>query len=80
MSQGKIDIQRTEYRKKLPPENPHFLDEKGIRRHEESRNHPDEADIECARSFLEKRITEYTAVSEAVCMDGEPCIQCGMCN
>ncbi|MBE5983628.1 MAG: hypothetical protein E7248_10065 [Paenibacillaceae bacterium] len=80
LSQGKIDIQRTEYRKKLPPEHPHFLDEKGIRRHEESRKHPDEADIECARLFLENRIMEYTAASEAVCMDGEPCIQCGMCN
>ncbi|GLB29103.1 flavodoxin [Lacrimispora amygdalina] len=75
LSQGKIDIQRTEYRKTLPPEHPHYLDEEGIRRHEESQKHPDQTDIERAGTFLEKKIMEYKAVSEVICVDREPCIK-----
>lgn len=80
LSQGKIDIQRTEYRKTLPPEHPHYLNKEGIRRHEESRRHPDQTDIERAGAFLENKIMEYKAVNQVVCVDGEPCIQCGMCS
>lgn len=56
LTQGKIDIKRTEYRKKLPPEHPHYLDEEGTRRHEESQKHPNQTDIERAGAFLEKKL------------------------
>ena len=55
LSQGKIPEARTEYRRKLPKEHPHYLDEEGLKRHEESRKHPDTNDLKNAAEFFRGR-------------------------
>lgn len=52
LCQGKIPPERTERRRKLPPDSPHYLDDEGYQRHLESRKHPDERDIADAGAFL----------------------------
>lgn len=42
---GKIEESRTEKRKLIQPGQPHYLTEEGLKRHIESRKHPDETDI-----------------------------------
>lgn len=59
MSQGKVSLKSTERRRKLPKDNPHYLDEEGVKRHLESQTHPDENDIKSAVLFLRKKLEEY---------------------
>ena len=84
LSQGKIPPERTEKRRKLPPEHPHYLDEAGVKRHLDSQSHPDVIDLQNAVNFLECVLKEhnidFTSVSTSKCMDGEPCIKCGLCS
>lgn len=51
LSQGAIPVEKTIYRASLPKDNPHHLDEAGVARHEESRLHPNEADLHAAVKF-----------------------------
>lgn len=52
LSQGKIPEARTKYRRSLPIGHPHYLDEKGLKRHEESRKHPNTNDLKNAVEFF----------------------------
>lgn len=52
LSQGAVSLSSTEYRRKLPVDNPHHLDDDGYARHMESQNHPNETDIKNAIDFL----------------------------
>ncbi|EFG87356.1 hypothetical protein CLCAR_2880 [Clostridium carboxidivorans P7] len=52
LSQGAVFPSSTEYRRKLPVDHPHHLDDDGYARHIESQNHPNETDIKNAINFL----------------------------
>lgn len=52
LSQGKVSMKNVEKRRQLPADDPHHLDDAGVRRLEESQKHPDEQDMARARSFL----------------------------
>jgi len=52
LCQGKIPEERTKKRMMLPKDNPHYLDVEGLKRHIESRNHPNEVDLENAKKFF----------------------------
>ena len=52
LSQGRIPEARTMYRRNLPTDHPHYLDEEGVKRHEESRKHPDDNDLKNAVEFF----------------------------
>ncbi|WP_026895695.1 flavodoxin family protein [Clostridiisalibacter paucivorans] len=84
LSQGKIPPERTQKRRKLPPDHPHFLDETGVERHLASRIHPDVKDLQNAVNFLEHTLKKYYAypisIAVSTCIDGEPCIKCGLCS
>ena len=54
LSQGRIPEERTNYRRNLPKEHPHYLDEEGLKRHEESRKHPDANDLKNAVEFFKE--------------------------
>lgn len=54
LCQGKIPIARTEKRRMLPKESPHYLDDEGLKRHIASRSHPDENDLKNSVLFLKK--------------------------
>ena len=54
LSQGRIPEARTNYRKNLPKEHPHYLDEEGVKRHEKSRKHPDANDLKNAVEFFKE--------------------------
>ncbi len=54
LSQGRIPEARTNYRRNLPEEHPHYLDEEGLKRHEESRKHPDANDLKNAVKFFKE--------------------------
>ncbi|MDM8534744.1 flavodoxin family protein, partial [Clostridiaceae bacterium HSG29] len=54
--QGKIKSERTEKRLKILKGNSHYLDELGYKRHLESRNHPNEIDIDNAIIWIENII------------------------
>lgn len=54
LSQGKIPESRTTYRMNLPKDHPHYLDENGVKRHEQSRTHPDKKDLDNAVVFFRK--------------------------
>lgn len=56
LSQGKVSLKRTEKRRQLPKDHPHYLDEEGVKRHLESQKHPDENDIKNAILFLRKNL------------------------
>lgn len=56
LSQGKIPLARTEKRRNLPKDNPHYLDDAGLKRHMDSRTHPDENDIRNAVMFLRENL------------------------
>lgn len=60
LCQGKIREERTEARRKLSPEEPHYLDDEGYRRHLESRRHPNEEDLQNAVGWLKERLTALT--------------------
>lgn len=48
---GKVNLNRTWERAKLPKDAPHYLDEEGVRRHLESQSHPDNCDLLAAAKF-----------------------------
>jgi flavodoxin len=48
LCQGKIDPALTEQFKRLPPDNPHAMNEERMKRHLDAAKHPDEKDIEAA--------------------------------
>lgn len=52
LSQGKVSLKSTERRRNLPRDNPHYLDDEGLKRHLDSQTHPDENDIKKAVLFL----------------------------
>lgn len=52
LSQGKVSLENLEARKRLPPEDPHHLDEAGVARVMESQRHPDQRDVDRAVAFL----------------------------
>ena len=52
LSQGKVSMKNVEKRRQLPADDPHHLDDAGVKRLEESQKHPDEQDMARARSFL----------------------------
>lgn len=52
LSQGKVSLENVEARKRLPPEDPHHLDEAGIARVMESQRHPNQHDVDRAVAFL----------------------------
>lgn len=56
LSQGKVSLKRTEMRRKLPKDHPHYLDEEGVKRHLESQKHPNEDDIRKAVLFLRENL------------------------
>lgn len=56
LSQGKVSLKRTEKRRQLPKDHPHYLNEEGVKRHLESQKHPDETDINNAILFLRKKL------------------------
>lgn len=58
LSQGKIPEARTKYRRNLPKDHPHYLDEDGIKRHEESRKHPDANDLKNAVEFFKEHFVD----------------------
>lgn len=51
---GKIDPARTEKRRLLPIDSPHYLDEEGFDRHISSRKHPAEEDLKNAVNEVSK--------------------------
>lgn len=57
LSQGAVLSYSTEYRRKLPSDHPHYLDDNGYARHLESQNHPNEVDIQNAISFVSKYLS-----------------------
>lgn len=57
LSQGAVLLDSTEYRRKLPQNHPHYLDDSGYARHIESQNHPNEADIQNAIHFVSKYLS-----------------------
>lgn len=54
LSQGRIPEKKTKYRRNLPKDHPHYLDEEGLKRHEESRKHPDTNDLKNAVEFFKE--------------------------
>lgn len=56
LCQGKIPEERTLKRMQLPKDDPHYLDEDGIKRHIESRMHPDQQDLLNAQQFFKELI------------------------
>lgn len=82
LCQGRVSLEHTKYRINLPPSSPHHLDEDGVKRHLESQLHPSQKDLEQAVERLKNMLhfEEMRSVSVPVCVDGEPCIQCGMCS
>lgn len=57
--QGKIEESRTERRKLIPKGQPHYLTEEGLARHIESRNHPNETDIDRLLSWVDDVLEVY---------------------
>lgn len=57
--QGKIEESRTEKRKRIPQGQSHYLTEEGLRRHLESRKHPDEEDINRLLLWVEDVLEVY---------------------
>lgn len=56
LSQGKVSLKSTERRRNLPKDNPHYLDDEGLKRHLDSQSHPDENDIKQAVLFLRENL------------------------
>lgn len=54
--QGKIKEERTKKRLEIPKGESHYLDEKGYKRHLESRNHPNMEDINAAILWIKNII------------------------
>lgn len=52
LCQGKIPEERTLKRMMLPKNDSHYLDEEGIKRHLESRKHPNEVDLKQAQNYF----------------------------
>lgn len=52
LSQGKIREESTERRRNLPADHPHHLDDEGLKRHMESRMHPNQEDFANAVRFI----------------------------
>ena len=56
LSQGRVSMKNVEKRRQLPADDPHHLDDAGVRRLEESQKHPDEQDMARACSFLREHL------------------------
>lgn len=56
LCQGKIPVEKTLKRAALPKDNPHYLDEEGVKRHVASRSHPDTVDLANAKAFVRKTL------------------------
>ncbi len=56
--QGRIDPVKTERRRQIEKGRPHYLDEEGLKRHIESRNHPDLRDIERAVASVKESLSD----------------------
>ncbi len=54
--QGRIDPVKTERRQKIDKDRSHYLDEEGLKRHIESRNHPNLNDIADAIALVNKSL------------------------
>lgn len=54
LSQGRIPEARTRHRMNLPKDHPFYLDEEGVKRHEQSRTHPDKKDLDDSVDFFRK--------------------------
>ena len=52
LCRGKIAEEKTEKRRSLPKDHPHYLNDAGYERHLSSRTHPDQKDLEDAAAFL----------------------------
>ncbi|MDO5725138.1 MAG: flavodoxin family protein [Tissierellia bacterium] len=59
--QGKIDPALTERFKDLPKDHPHYMDEARRKRHEEAAKHPDEKDLENAKTAFKDFVKELGA-------------------
>ena len=57
LCRGRIDERRTEKRRALPADHPHYLGDEAYERHLSSRSHPDEVDLRSAAAFLTKALT-----------------------
>lgn len=57
LSQGAVSAQSTEFRRRLPIDHPHYLDDSSYARHLESQKHPDSADINNAIAFVNNFLT-----------------------
>ena len=58
LCQGKVRAQRIEERRALPEDNLHHLDEWGVIRLEEGRNHPNDTDVLYAQGFVRDYLLE----------------------
>lgn len=65
LCQGKIDPALTEQFKKLPPDNPHAMNEERRKLHEEAAKHPDGEDIAAALRACRKMLETLRAAGEA---------------
>ena len=54
LCRGRIDEKRTEKRRSLPVDHPHYLTDEAYERHLTSRSHPDEEDLKAAAVYLTK--------------------------
>jgi len=59
LCQGKISEKRTEERLKIPKGKPHYLGEEGLKRHIESRKHPNEEDLNNAVSYFKEILKNH---------------------
>ncbi|VEU81192.1 flavodoxin family protein [Haploplasma axanthum] len=59
LCQGKIPEERTNKRLNLPKDDPHYLDEEGLKRHIESRKHPNNEDFIAAQEAFRKIISNH---------------------
>ena len=56
LCQGKVPAERIEARRNLPIDDPHHLDEWGVKRLTESQNHPNATDVLYAQAFARDRL------------------------
>ncbi len=58
LCQGKIETSRTEKRRALPKDDPHYLNDESYQRHLESRKHPNDIDLKAAADFVVKSVPD----------------------
>lgn len=59
LSQGRVSMKNVEKRRQLPADDPHHLENAGMRRLEESQKQPDGQDIARACSFLREHLGDF---------------------